>query len=546
MWFGRNNPPTDYRAQLYDFFMKQHPAYNWPTLRDCPYNLWDLDSGERVFKQYQTWLHYKWVNPESGLTCAQEFAAQTQDKELASMLVKTDAISPQAVRVQRQTGTGFVGKFVYQNRRCNVLAGLQYPKGHVMFGLLYPWGPAGTYQVNGITSSFSPDHLKKNHLKRMFKSVEIRPDNTTYDILLQYDTNTTHIIHDYYHTGSKTPSHQQTVREISNTLNKDIEAIVFTLPGHARRALHMIIEKGGSVELGEFQRFAIEPPDIYPPIPNSSMGILHRRGLLLAGYRKEGTSKVPILAVAPDVLDTAHQLLQEMPPPQPSSTLAESLDNIIDEPRRLHWLTMMTAEEFDYTAYHLRESERVSHMSQNAGLHPRHLLLLLLLHKVGHIPSDVMAHADTITRLMAGNNTKILSAELIDILGPKKIKQPHIMYAVEVFEVDVPGYTMMAFTRNIGNFAESIDAMSPSANSIPAKYIKNPEMFMATSMAGPHIERTLLYRPITPKSAKIDRREEPKLFMALTTLHRNWQAVRQRDMALLKRLAHTRRTKKDD
>ena len=546
MWSDISSQPTDYRIRLYNFFMKRYPAYSWPTLRDCPYNLWDFSYGELVFKQYHTWLQYKRVDPESGLTCAQEFAAQIRDKELASMLVKSDTMSPQAVLVEKLTGTGTIGRFVYQNRRCNVLADLKYPMGYVFFGLLYPWGPKGTYQVNGITSAVSPERLKRNYLERMFKSVEIRPGDTTHDTLLQYDMNDIYTIHDYFHVGSKTPLQHQAVREIVHTLNKDIEAVVFTLPGHARKALRMVIEKGGSIDLGEFRRFVMEPPDRYSLIPNSSMGVLHKRGLLLAGYRKEGARKVPVLTISPEVSDTVSRLLQDMPPPHLSSTLAESLDNIINESRRLHWLTMMTAEEFDYIAYNLCESESVLDISQNAGLHPRHLLLLLLLHKVGHIPSDVMVHADTVTRLMAGNNAKILSGELIDIIESNKIEQHHIVYAIEVFDVETPGYKMMTFGRDVAGFSENIDNIMQSVGPLPKKYLENADLFLAINMGGPHLERSLLYRPITPKSAKIDTKLEPRLFMTLTTLHQNWQGIRQKNTALLKRLAHIRRAKKDD
>ena len=229
--------PVEYHNQLYDFFIKQYPAYCWSTLRECPYNLWCFNNAEWVFKHFQAWQTFGRVNPGSGLTCAQEFAGQVRDKELASMIAKTSAMSLQLLRVEKRTRTGFTGRFVYQNRECDILSVGNYTGGHVMSGLIYPWGPAGTYQLTGISNAFPAPLLKKSHLDTLFRSVEIRPGDTTYDTLLQYDAGNVHAIHNYLHPESDVYLHRQVAREISQALSKNTDVSVFTLPGHARRAL---------------------------------------------------------------------------------------------------------------------------------------------------------------------------------------------------------------------------------------------------------------------------------------------------------------------
>ena len=544
-WFRRKKKPADYRDQLHDFFIKQYPAYVWPTFRDCPYNMWGFNDGEEAFEQFRAWQRFVWVNPESGLTCAQEFATHMQDRDIASMLTKTNAMSLQLLRVEKRTRTGFVGRFVHQNLGCNVLSGTDYSEGQMVSGLTYPWGPAGTYQLTGTTTHFDASELKKSHLHMLFNGVEIRPDHTTYDILQQYDFSSVYAMHVHLHPESSAHSRRQVVREVSQTSNRNIEALVFTLPGHARKALRMVVEKGGMTDLSEFRRFMREAPDTQHFVQNSSMNILHKKGLLLAGYRKEGTGKVPVLTVAPDILAAVRQSLQEIPVPPASPTLAESLDNIIDESRRLHWLTMMTSEEFDYTVHQLCASEKVSHISQDAGLHPRHLLLLLLLYKVGHVPPDVMAHIDIITRLMVDDEIKTLSAELIDILGSKSIKQLYSIYSVQVFKINMPDCDMLTFSRDKGSIPAMLQDLLRDRDSIPKKYIKNPKLFIAANMGGSHTERLLLYRPIIPESVKIDASMELELLMALTSLHQNWHVVRQKNKALLKKLSRIRHDRKD-
>ena len=147
---------------------------------------------------------------------------------------------------------------------------------------------------------------------------------------------------------------------------------------------------------------------------------------------------------------------------------------------------------------------------------------------------------------MAGNNTKILSAELIDILGPKSIEQEYVVFPLGTFKIDVPGYDVLVFDRDTVNFPIDAERLLLENDLIPKKYANNPELFITMSVGSSQVERHLLYRPIIPKAANIDAETELTLVATLASLHGNWHTMRQKNVTLLKRLSRVRRTKKDD
>ena len=335
--------------------------YAWSTygkiiedVRDqCPYNL-DLGSDIYVRRQLVTWFASKWINPDTGATAVDEFVrAHVRDQNVASRMLGLKDLIHDEFRMTRKENRltvvsasrdGALYKVRMTGESNYVLNDYMWhrdimdgripfgdkPEKYLWFeGQIFPWYPAGTYRICGVTVkpkryrnetdgyAYSShvedvDHISLIRSARKAESILVTPRTRLRKALQKFPTEWVYQMYltlgfpeIYKNRGKKADAIS------SALLGASLSDILAGLSQKERECLMAVVDTDGFAEYSEMQRrFGPDDAEVRwsKSQPRSAISGLRRRGLLLLGLRREQDQYRRVLVVPSDVLANLQNL----------------------------------------------------------------------------------------------------------------------------------------------------------------------------------------------------------------------------------------------
>jgi hypothetical protein len=256
----------------------------------------ELDE-EFYFKNFLDWLMIEKVLPEKGKTILEEFVESHPELEngMKEKMLGMKNVIRSEFEVLSKEGKHLLLKDKVSGKEYRVKLDSDTPlleKGSIITGRIHPFGDcfrfAGIFRVMSLQIPFFPS---VENLMKMYEADRI---SDAEKIVLYENSRLTAILNKYpfqwvdgickalsIDTHGKK---DDKVKAIASKLQSSISDVVKKLPENSKKALRLVLEKGGFVKRGMLKDFNNEIGlwwNEYPP--NSDIGILRLNGLLAIG-----------------------------------------------------------------------------------------------------------------------------------------------------------------------------------------------------------------------------------------------------------------------
>ena len=315
-------------ARLIEYVIGEYSDLLRERAPEYPYDL-DGEDDDYVRTQVVAWFVHTASNPETGTAIVEEFADRfVSDSKLASRIRRASTVSYGEFEVLedgsdghtsiRDTGSGAIYPI-----RCNMEIGPMLAEGVTIRGMIHPWGDDGTHKLCGIMMIMGrggedpPDYsdlleamgsVRERMLKRRqdeAESISVTSGSRLAPALKKYPAEWVEAICASLGVDCSGMLRRERAESAASLLTSDLlRGVVAGLPEQERDCLEFVAGAGGSVRYGTLQkRFGADDTTLdWSVDPQSAIGNLRKKGILLVGKQRIGSRSYKVAAIAADVL----------------------------------------------------------------------------------------------------------------------------------------------------------------------------------------------------------------------------------------------------